>query len=84
MSTPLKGKVKWFDEKKGFGFIQVEGGSDVFVHYNSIDGSGFKTLIQGEEVEFETEQCQKGPQATVVYRKNEVKEESHLEEAQPA
>lgn len=84
MSTPLKGTVKWFDEKKGFGFIQVENGSDVFVHYNSIDGKGFKTLTQGEEVEFETEQCQKGPQATVVYRMNKEKDINRVEEAQPA
>lgn len=57
------GRVKWFDEKKGFGFIEREGGDDVFVHFRAITGDGFKTLTDGQEVEFEVEQGQKGPQA---------------------
>lgn len=60
------GRVKWFDEKKGFGFIEREGGSDVFVHFRAIEGGGFKTLAEGQEVEFEVEDGPKGPQATNV------------------
>ena len=60
------GRVKWFDEKKGFGFIEREDGNDVFVHFKAITGSGFKTLTEGQEVQFEVEQGQKGPQATNV------------------
>jgi len=48
-----RGKVKWFNEQKGFGFIEQEDGSDVFVHYSSIAGDGFKTLAEGDDVEFE-------------------------------
>jgi len=58
-----KGKVKWFDEKKGFGFIEWDQGTDVFVHYTGIKGEGFRTLIEGEEVEFEVVQGEKGPKA---------------------
>jgi len=65
MSTST-GKVKWFDEKKGFGFIEREDGNDVFVHFRAINGDGYKTLTEGQEVEFEVEQGQKGPQATNV------------------
>ncbi len=65
MST-VSGRVKWFDEKKGFGFIEREGGSDVFVHFRSITGDGFKTLADGQEVEFEVEEGEKGPQAVNV------------------
>ena len=57
------GKVKWFDEKKGFGFIEQDNGTDVFVHFRAISGDGFKTLTDGQQVEFEIEQGQKGPQA---------------------
>jgi len=57
------GRVKWFDEKKGFGFIEQENGPDVFVHFRAIQTPGFKTLMDGQEVEFEIEQGQKGPQA---------------------
>jgi len=64
MSTTT-GRVKWFDEKKGFGFIEREEGNDVFVHFKAITGSGFKTLVEGREVHFEVEQGQKGPQASI-------------------
>ena len=58
------GKVKWFNEEKGYGFIeQSDGGKDVFVHFSAIQGEGFRTLYEGEEVEYEVEQGQKGPQA---------------------
>ncbi|VAW32960.1 Cold shock protein of CSP family [hydrothermal vent metagenome] len=60
------GKVKWFDEKKGFGFIEREGGSDVFVHFKAIASEGFKTLADGQAVEFDVEDGQKGPQAANV------------------
>jgi len=60
------GKVKWFDEKKGFGFIERDGGSDVFVHFKAIKSDGFKTLSDGQAVEFEVEDGQKGPQAANV------------------
>ncbi len=57
------GTVKWFNESKGFGFIEQQSGPDVFVHHNSINGEGFKTLLEGQQVEFEITQGQKGPQA---------------------
>jgi len=63
-----RGKVKWFNEQKGFGFIEQEGGGDVFVHYSSIGGEGFKTLAEGDEVEFELTQGPKGPKAEHVTR----------------
>lgn len=62
------GKVKWFDNKKGFGFIAQESGQDVFVHHTSIMGSGFKTLNEGEEVNFEVVSSEKGPKAQNVQR----------------
>ena len=62
MST-VTGTVKFFNEAKGFGFITREGGPDVFVHYSAIQGSGFKTLAEGQQVEFTVTQGQKGPQA---------------------
>ena len=61
-----RGTVKWFNDTKGFGFIQQESGEDVFVHYTAISGEGFKTLKEGEEVEFEVTQGPKGPQASNV------------------
>lgn len=61
-----QGKVKWFDQKKGFGFIAETGGKDVFVHYSGITGAGFKTLTEGQDVEFEIEQSDKGPRAVNV------------------
>ncbi|MGN0921803.1 MAG: cold-shock protein [Cellvibrio sp.] len=57
------GTVKWFNESKGFGFIAAESGQDVFVHYSAIAGSGFKTLAEGQRVEFDVKPGQKGPQA---------------------
>lgn len=60
----IKGKVKWFDSSKGYGFItRDDGGEDVFVHYTAIEGSGFKTLKEGDAVEFEVQDGKKGPQA---------------------
>ena len=58
-----QGTVKWFNEAKGFGFIQQESGSDVFVHFSAIQGDGFKTLADGDKVEFEVTQGPKGPAA---------------------
>ena len=60
------GKVKWFNSEKGFGFIEVEGGDDVFVHFSAIQGDGFKTLEEGQEVSFEIVEGNRGPQATNV------------------
>ena len=59
----VTGKVKWFNESKGFGFLEQESGPDVFAHFSAIQGSGFKTLAEGQEVEFTVTQGQKGPQA---------------------
>ncbi|ADU31916.1 cold-shock protein [Evansella cellulosilytica] len=61
-----QGKVKWFNSEKGFGFIEREDGDDVFVHFSAIQGEGFKTLDEGQEVTFEIEEGQRGPQATNV------------------
>jgi len=63
------GKVKWFNESKGYGFIESEDGEDVFVHFSEIQSEGFKTLKEGQEVEFEKTEGQKGPQASNVIPK---------------
>jgi len=60
------GTVKWFNESKGFGFIERESGGDLFVHYSAITGEGFKTLNEGDKVEFELEDSPKGPRANNV------------------
>jgi CspA family cold shock protein len=62
----LKGKVKWFDPKKGYGFIQSDEGEDIFVHFTSIEGEGFRSLDEGQEVTFEIIEGKKGPQASKV------------------
>jgi CspA family cold shock protein len=64
----LKGTVKWFNAEKGYGFIQVDGGDDVFVHFSAIQGEGFKTLDEGQLVEFEITQGNRGPQAANVIK----------------
>ena len=63
-----RGKVKWFNNEKGYGFIEVEGGSDEFVHFTAIQGEGFKTLEEGQEVSFEIVQGNRGPQAANVVK----------------
>jgi CspA family cold shock protein len=60
------GRVKWFNNAKGYGFIVQDGGPEVFVHYSAIQGDGYKTLVEGQEVEFEIAQSDKGPQAANV------------------
>ncbi|MEK6682009.1 MAG: cold-shock protein [Nitrospirota bacterium] len=62
------GTVKWFNESKGFGFITSEDGADVFVHYSSIQGDGFKVLAEGDRVSFDTEKSPKGPKAINVMK----------------
>jgi CspA family cold shock protein len=63
MSEKVTGTVKWFNETKGFGFIQQDSGPDVFAHFSNIAGSGFKTLLEGQKVEFIVTDGKKGPQA---------------------
>jgi len=67
-TTMVQGKVKWFNAEKGFGFIEVEGQDDVFVHFSAIQGEGFKTLEEGQDVTFEIEQGARGPQAANVQK----------------
>ena len=64
----MRGTVKWFNDSKGYGFIRHNQGDDVFVHHSAIVGEGFRTLAEGEEVEFEVHQSDKGVQATNVIR----------------
>jgi CspA family cold shock protein len=64
-----KGSVKWFNENKGYGFIQRQDGADVFVHYSDIQGEGFRTLDEGQNVEFDIIEGAKGPQAVNVLKK---------------
>ncbi|MCH5585670.1 cold shock domain-containing protein [Shimazuella sp. AN120528] len=66
----MKGKVKWFNAEKGYGFIEREDGGDVFVHFSAIQGDGFKTLEEGEAVEFEIVDGDRGPQSANVVRVN--------------
>jgi CspA family cold shock protein len=66
MAERIVGTVKWFNSGKGYGFIEREGGPDVFVHFSSIQAEGFRSLEQGQKVEFTIEQGQKGPQAAAV------------------
>lgn len=64
----MRGRVKWFNPEKGFGFIEREGGKDVFVHFSAIQMEGFKTLDEGQEVEFEIVEGERGPQAANVVK----------------
>jgi cold shock protein len=64
----LTGRVKWFNDSKGYGFIEQEGGRDIFVHYTAIQGDGFKSLAEGQKVEFEIIEGAKGPQAAKVMK----------------
>ena len=64
----IQGTVKWFNDAKGFGFLARDGGPDVFVHYSAISAGGFKSLAEGDRVEFTIEQGQKGPQAADVVK----------------
>jgi len=66
MPERLTGTVKWFNSGKGYGFLEREGGPDVFVHYSAIQGEGFRNLVEGQQVEFSIEQGPKGPQAAEV------------------
>ena len=59
----MRGRVKWFSDEKGFGFIEQEGGKDVFVHHSAIAMDGFRSISEGQEVEFEVEQSDRGPRA---------------------
>jgi CspA family cold shock protein len=67
-SMALQGTIKWFNESKGYGFIQQDNGPDVFVHYSSIQGNGFKTLAKGQKVQFEITNDERGPKAANVVK----------------
>ena len=64
----MEGRVKWFNDKKGYGFIETDNEGDVFVHYSAIQGEGFRSLQEGDRVTFDIEQSPRGPQATDVRR----------------
>jgi CspA family cold shock protein len=64
----MEGRVKWFNDKKGYGFIETDNEGDVFVHYSAIQGEGFRSLQEGDKVTFDIEQSPRGPQATDVRR----------------
>jgi cold shock protein len=66
----LEGKVKWFNPKKGYGFIEASDGRDAFVHYSDIDAGGFKALVEGDEVSFDIVEGEKGPRAINVVQKS--------------
>jgi len=68
VSALLKGIVKWFNDKKGYGFIKQEDGRDIFVHFTSVNMSGFKTLAEGDEVSFDVEESDRGPVAKNVVK----------------
>jgi len=68
VSERVTGTVKWFSRQKGYGFIEREGGDDVFVHFSAIQGDGFRNLEEGDQVEFTIESSEKGPQAANVVR----------------
>ena len=76
----VQGKVKWFSNVKGYGFIEQEGGQDVFVHYSSIQSEGYKTLEEGDVVTFEIVQGEKGPQASNVLKEKKAKAEAKAEQ----
>jgi cold shock protein len=67
-NSMTEGTVKWFNAEKGFGFIEIEGGEDVFVHFSAIQGDGFKSLDEGQKVTFDIEQGQRGAQAANVVK----------------
>lgn len=70
-STKITGRVKWFDERRGYGFITRDDGGDVFVHYTGMEGGGFRTLYEGQKVEFEVEVTPRGPRAVKVVKLSE-------------
>lgn len=67
-SMPFRGRVKWFNDAKGYGFIQQDNGSDVFVHYSAIQGHGYKTLVEGQKVEFDITEGERGLKAINVVK----------------
>ena len=81
MSERITGTVKWFNGDKGFGFIEREGGKDVFVHFSAIQGDGFRNLQEGQKVEFNVEQGPKGPQASNVTMSNQLQKKEPRENA---